>query len=263
MQKRHLDRAMYFREQENTSRDYYVSFVKHWHGIYPGTRVLEIGCGEGGNLIPFARLGCSVTGIDMVGFRIEEAREFFSERDCEGTFLCADFMKADAPSDDARRYDIVLLHDVIEHVPDKQAFLSHIMKFMRPSAVLFVGFPAWQMPFGGHQQICRSRLCSHLPFFHLLPAPLYKAVLRGCGESGGAVDELLEIKRCGVSVEQFERVAVRCGYRILGRTLWMVNPHYRQKFGLTPRKVGHLLARIPYLRNYISTSCWYCIKKGC
>lgn len=260
MQKRHLDRTLYFQEQEHTSREFYIGFVKQWHTIGIGTKVLEIGCGEGGNLVPFVQQGCSVTGIDIVEYRIEEAKTFFAERNLQGTFMCSDFMAVEAPTDDSQRYDIILLHDVIEHIPDKERFITHIMSFMKPSGILFAGFPAWQMPFGGHQQICKSKLCSHLPFFHLLPVTMYRAILKSCGETDGAVEELTEIKRCGISIEQFEKVVTKCGYHIMGRTLWFINPHYRQKFGLTPRKVARLLTKIPYLRNFISTSCWYCIK---
>ena len=77
MQQRHHNRLQYFQEQSNTSRDFYVSYVSRFISVTADTKVLEIGCGEGGNLLPFASLGCSVTGIDIDSVRIQQAVQFF------------------------------------------------------------------------------------------------------------------------------------------------------------------------------------------
>lgn len=42
--------------------------------------VLEIGCGDGGNLLPFAELGCNTTGVDLSTRRIKDTILFFEER---------------------------------------------------------------------------------------------------------------------------------------------------------------------------------------
>lgn len=54
MQKRHKDRQCYFNELANTSRSFYIDYVKQFISLSPSTHILEIGCGEGGNLLPFA-----------------------------------------------------------------------------------------------------------------------------------------------------------------------------------------------------------------
>ena len=155
------------------------------------------------------------------------------------------------------KYDVILLHDVIEHVPTKESFLAHLRKFMKTKGVLFVGFPAWQMPFGGHQQICRSKLCSHLPFIHLLPNPLYRLLLKTCNEEKGTMNELMSIKECRTSIELFERLIHQCGFSVTDQKLWFINPHYKQKFHLTPRLLPHWVWKMKYIRNFFTTSCWY------
>ena len=155
------------------------------------------------------------------------------------------------------KYDVILLHDVIEHVPTKEPFLAHLRKFMKTKGVLFVGFPAWQMPFGGHQQICRSKLCSHLPFIHLLPTPLYRLLLKTCNEEKGTMNELMSIKECRTSIELFERLIHQCGFSVTDQKLWFINPHYKQKFHLTPRLLPHWVWKVKYIRNFFTTSCWY------
>lgn len=87
--------------------------------------------------MPFAEQGCNVTGIDIVDYRIKEARCFFEERGCNATFLCAEFTQVEPPVNKNNKYDIILLHDVIEHITDKKAFLTHISRFMKPDAILF------------------------------------------------------------------------------------------------------------------------------
>lgn len=257
MQKRHTDRKMYFRDLEITSKEFYISYLSDFTELTPKSKILEVGCGEGGNLVPFAQLGCKVTGIDIAECRIKDAKAYFSEISNHATFVCCDFMQYPVPCNEEDKYDVILLHDVIEHVPTKEPFLAHLRKFMKTKGVLFVGFPAWQMPFGGHQQICRSKLCSHLPFIHLLPNPLYRLLLKTCNEEKGTMNELMSIKECRTSIELFERLIHQCGFSVIDQKLWFINPHYKQKFHLTPRLLPHWVWKMKYIRNFFTTSCWY------
>ena len=68
MQKRHTDRESYFGEQSQTSKNYYIPYIKEVIGHIPD-KVLEVGCGEGGNLLPFAEAGCRVMGVDIDAMR--------------------------------------------------------------------------------------------------------------------------------------------------------------------------------------------------
>ena len=44
------------------------------------------------------------------------------------------------------------------------------------------------------------------------------------------------------------------------RTLWFVNPHYEQKFGLLPLRLWKWLAALAHVRNYFTTSAFYLLK---
>ena len=261
MQHRHQDRQQYFNELAATSRDYYLDYLRPHLTLDANTRVLEIGCGDGGNLLPFAEIGCEVTGLDLSETRIEQARQFFEKAGQKGAFYSRNFIEAEKPSTEAERYDLVLIHDVIEHIePDfKSEFISHIKPFVKEQGIIFFGFPAWQNPFGGHQQIGRG-LASKMLWLHLWPNPLYRGMLRLCGNSQGVIDELMSIKRSRMPVEKFERIARATGYDIIDRTLWFINPHYKQKFGLKPRLLWRPFASIPWLRNFYTTSAFYLLK---
>ena len=75
------------------------------------------------------------------------------------------------------------------------------------------------MPFGGHQQICRSRFLSHLPFFHLLPTRLYERILRARKEDEGCVRELLNIKKTKCPIELFERTMRKEGFEAIDKEM--------------------------------------------
>lgn len=255
MQQRHLDRLAYFNELANTAREFYLDYIKAFHEITPQCQILEIGCGEGGNLLPFAEIGCKVTGIDRSSTRIDQAKEFFSKAGYKGKFIAIDFIKFISTTQE--KFDIVLIHDVIEHVEEKETFVRHIKNFVNDNSIIFWGFPAWQMPFGGHQQICHSKICSHVPFTHLLPTSLYRLFLKMCGESDGCINELIEIKRCKMTIEAFEELMRREHFECIDRLLWLINPHYKQKFHLKPRELNRIFSQIKYFRGFFSTSCFY------
>ena len=261
MQQRHLDRWQYFTELANTSRKYYIDYLKSFLPITSDTKVLEIGCGEGGNLLPFAELGCYVKGIDLNAGQIENAKNFFAKEGQNGDFCAENFLNYPPEANESKLFDVVMVHDCIEHIePDgKKEFFLKIAPLLRQNGVVFFAFPAWQMPFGGHQQICQSKI-SKIPFIHLLPVPLYRGLLRSCKEKQSAIDELLSIKRSKMPVEKFERLAKETGYETIDKQLWFINPHYEQKFHLKPRKLNNLIAKLPWIRNFFTTSAFYLLK---
>lgn len=254
MQERHRNRKRYFEELAATSERYFIPYIRQWHAINAYTEILEIGCGEGGNLLPFVRMGCNVTGIDISETRIHEARTFFGQAGAKGEFTTLDFFRLNESN---RKYDVILCHDVFEHIGDKETFLERLPRFLKAQGVVFIAFPAWQMPFGGHQQICRSPIASRLPFIHLLPLRLYQSLLRLLGEEGNCIRELMEIKETRVTVEAFERLIEKSNLRITDRQLWLINPHYEIKFGLSSRRLNSLIAQIPYVRNFVASACFY------
>lgn len=258
MQERHKNRNIYFKELSITSRNYFIPYIQSWHTIEAGMSVLEIGCGDGGNLLPFSEIGCNTIGVDMAKSRIKDAKNFFNELHAEGEFIASDIFKL---KELESNFDIIICHDVFEHITKKELFLSNLNKFLKPQGIVFMSFPAWQMPFGGHQQICRNRIFSYLPFIHLFPAFIYRLLLKAFKVDADCIKELLSIKKTRVSIELFERLIKKTNLIILNRQLWFINPHYKTKFGLSPHKLNKIVSEIPYLRNFASTSCFYILKE--
>lgn len=258
MQQRHHNRQQYFQELAHTAEAYVIPFIESVHPVTAGSRILEIGCGEGGNLEPFVKRGCQVTGIDLSPVRIEQAKEYLHAAENSQVELIAADIFSVQHLDHA--FDIILIHDVIEHILDKRGLFTAIRKFLKPEGIAFIGFPAWQMPFGGHQQTCKSKWTSHMPFIHLLPNVFYKMVLRSGGESHETIDGLLSIKECRINIEQFRRYARETHFSIEKELFYFINPHYQIKFGLRPRVLSPVVRPLPWIRNFFTTSCFYLVK---
>ena len=177
MQERHRNREIYFNEQAVTSQKYVLSFLREVFEINESTSILEIGCGEGGNLKPFHDIGCRrIVGVDMSKGKIDNAKGFFAnypnKKNIE--FILGDIYDIQ----DLGQFDIVITRDVLEHIHGQERFMNLIKNFLYPEGKIFLGFPPWHNPFGGHQQMCESRFLSKLPYFHILPNPLYELILK-------------------------------------------------------------------------------------
>ncbi len=260
MQERHRNRAAYFKEQGITTKKYVIPYIEKVKKIKQGTRVLEIGCGEGGNLSPFIDLGCEIIGIDLNSKQIENAKLFLNENYDTSNTQLLNANIYDINYEEIGKFDIIFLRDVIEHIPDQDKFMKHLKSFINPNGVIFFGFPPWRMPFGGHQQICRSKVLSKLPYFHLLPNILYKSILKLFGEKKGTINSLLEIKSTGIGINKFLKIVSENNYQFMLKDLYLINPNYEIKFGLKPRIQFRIIREIPYLRDFFTT-CMYCIIK--
>lgn len=259
MQKRHKNKEQYFNEQGLTSLKFVVPFISDLVKPDSETNVLEIGCGEAGNLKPFIDMGCKATGIDISCSRIELAHEFYKNHINRKnlTLICEDIYKVNPD----KKYDLIIMRDVIEHIPNQEKFMRFVKSFLKPNGIFFLAFPPWQNPFGGHQQICRGKILSKLPWFHLLPRRIFTHFLQLMGESKETITALLEIKDTGISIERFEGILKRENYKTLKRVFYFINPNYETKFGIKPRKQLKLIASIPWFRNFFTTAMYYAVSE--
>lgn len=255
----HRDRRRYFEMQIENTVEYLLPFIEEKFPVTKGMRILEIGCGEGGVLKAFVDRGCYGVGVELDESRLVNARQWLKEDVNAGRirFISKDIYKTDVDNDLHGSFDIILLKDVIEHIHDQPRLISWMKTYLSPGGAIFFGFPPWQMPFGGHQQLCRSRLLSKLPYYHLLPRPVYKWILQKAGEPW---QDLVEIKDTGISIERFEKTVKRCGYTVLHSRHYLINPIYKYKFGWKAKEQVAVVRALPYVRNYLTTCVYYLIQ---
>ncbi len=253
----HNDREVYFEHQDLNSSKYVIPFIEDKKEITPGLQVLEIGCGEGGVLKSFLKKGCVVTGVDLSQSRLDVAAKLFKEeiKDGKADFICGDIYDVGATL--KSKFDLIILKDTIEHIFNQEKLMRFLKSILKENGKIFLGFPPWQMPFGGHQQVSEKKIFNLLPYIHLLPNPAYKFILKSLGNRENFIKELLEIKETRLSIEYFEKIIKNAGYKIDKVKFFLINPIYEMKFKLKPREQFKIISGIPYLRNFVTTTCYY------
>jgi len=157
----HSNRDQYFQLQSSNTKSNVIPFIKRKKKIEKGMKVLEIGCRDGGVLFPFLEAGCHVTGFDLDAGSVEKAKLIY-EKDIQAGR--ADFFIknvhdyiAENKGNLEKKFDIIVLKDVIEHVYGHQEMIHGIKSILKEGGVVYFGFPPWQNPFGGHQQVLRNK----------------------------------------------------------------------------------------------------------
>lgn len=254
----HADRKKYFDIQAANAGKYVIPFISETFPVKAGQRILEIGCGEGGVLKAFVELGCEGVGVELDEPRVLDAKKFLPDEIAAGKikFVVRNIYDPAIEQELNGAFDIIVLKDVIEHIPDQPRLIGWMKKFLKPGGIIFFGFPPWYMPFGGHQQMCHSKI-SRLPWIHLLPRPLYKWILEKKKEP---VNDMMEIRDTRISIERFEKICRESGYEIENKRHYLLNPIYEWKFGWKPKKQAWLVRSIPFFRNFLTTCVYYIIK---
>ena len=256
----HRDKARYFEMQRRTAAEYVVPRVLAQLAKPGPWRVLEVGCAEAGVLKAFMELGHEAVGVELEVHRAELAREFLAEEIARGrASIRTDNIYDVQPADLGGGFDVVVLKDVIEHIPEQERMVPRLREFLNPGGVIFFGFPPWYMPFGGHQQVAASPRVTRVPWLHLLPRRAYAKYLRAAGETEHIVTELESIRDTRISIERFERIVGESGLQVLDRELWLFNPIYALKFGLRAVPLSKPLAALPGLRNLYTTAAYYVV----
>jgi SAM-dependent methyltransferase len=256
MHERHFNRELYFNEQSRITEQIILPYIARNLSVTSDSFVLEIGCSDAGNLLPFLEMGCNVTGIDISEIRIKNALRIYADHPSkkEITLIAKDFF--DLLPEQTGKFDLIIVIDTLEHIQNQEKFLAHAKQFLKPGGRIFVGFPPWRMPFGGHQQMCKSRFLSKTPYFHLLPKSLFTVILKLFGEEQYRIEELLAIRDTRIGIQKFNEFVTKNKYRIECEDFYFINPAYKIKFNLNARKLPRFL-NIPYLRDYFTTACYY------
>lgn len=258
----HGDKRRYFEMTYGVTVNHIIPFLKASWNFPDHMRVLEIGCGEAGVLKAFTELGYHCTGIELEESRLAFAREFMQEPMDLGLvqFLNKDIYDVNPEHDLGSRFDLIILKDVIEHIPEQEKFMPQLHRFLNPGGRVFFAFPPWQMPYGGHQQVLPQKWASKLPYYHLLPGKLYPMLLGALGVQANGVKTMEEIRSTGISIERFLRICSRSKFNISSKHFYLFNPIYEYKFGIKPRRQWGFIAWLPWVRNFLTMGVYYMVE---
>jgi len=137
------DPALRFR-QAYAERDdvgaFYVAFPSLREAM-AAKSVLDFGCGYGGKAVEFARHARSVAAIEPFDNMIRAARDYAASVSAANVeFRVCDQERI--PYDD-ETFDLVLSHDVLEHVDNPETSLSEIHRVLKPGGRAYIVFPPY------------------------------------------------------------------------------------------------------------------------
>lgn len=135
------DKASPFYQQ---NADYAFSAIERGNAIadvmeryapVPGSRVLDLGCGEGGVAIAFALRGGEVTALDATPDRIERMEVWASEHGVEVKGVAVDALENGLPGG---YFDIIVCNDFMEHISRPQALAYEIDRLLKDGGYLYL-----------------------------------------------------------------------------------------------------------------------------
>ncbi len=90
--------------------------------------ILDLGCGGGLICEPLCRLGANVTGVDFVTKNIKVAKQHALKSN-----LDIEYFKQDLSSLNLKKkYDVILLLEVIEHLDNWKKIITRSLKYLKP-----------------------------------------------------------------------------------------------------------------------------------
>jgi 2-polyprenyl-3-methyl-5-hydroxy-6-metoxy-1,4-benzoquinol methylase len=107
-----------------------------------GKRVLEVGCGSGGILVPFTEIGAEVVGIDFDDTYMEAGRK-------RGLNLIDQSIYEFQAEN---KFDLIILKDVLEHLPDLNLVLQRLKSLLSETGIVYIQVPTFEgLEFLGYQ----------------------------------------------------------------------------------------------------------------
>ena len=223
------------------------------HGYDPaGKSVLDVGCGYGGVLAELGEAFAlqSALGIDLdpgmvrrgsercpPGVRLE-VRDFFGMETVDPEAYDRESRGSEAlrrSASAAGGYDLILLRDVLEHIPDAEAALAKAGSLLARGGLIFASFAPFYSPFGGHQHN-GSGPFANMPWLQILPERWFRAALHLSGNSyksgQSLADDMESVLRTRLTIGRFLRMIPAAGLRAGYFARYLSRPDYRIKFGL-------------------------------
>jgi len=144
--------------------------------------LIDLGCGGGDLCLHAARLGMTVTGVDIAPGMIEEAQSkraaLAPDQQQRVTFTVGNVLEDEAG---ACPYDAVTAMGLIEYLPEDGPFLDTAFRLLRPGGVLALS--------------CRNRL------FNMASLNAYTASEVASGSAGELLEEIGSLTAQGVSAD--------------------------------------------------------------
>ncbi|MDD4983828.1 MAG: class I SAM-dependent methyltransferase [Candidatus ainarchaeum sp.] len=115
--------------------EYLLSIINRFCKGLSKIKILDIGCGDGAMTKHLLKINNAIiTGIDYNPIRVKRAKKLVKN---------VDFFHRDAfnPGFQKESFDVILLHHMLEHIPDDVGLLQSMNKLLKKEGILIVGVP--------------------------------------------------------------------------------------------------------------------------
>ena len=109
-----------------------VAAILRQFAVIKGKTILDYGCGDGGTSRTLARLGAKVTAVDIK----PEIKQVFQNSDVK--FYNAQNEELYFKN---QEFDIIILQDVLEHVPNPEKLINQSKEVLRPHGLIYISTP--------------------------------------------------------------------------------------------------------------------------
>jgi len=161
---KHEFRFLFYHDDFVVRENALFAFFKKNHINLDKKTILDIGCGDCFNMVMLKKLyNADVIGIDiqknsLIAKKI--IKELF-DMDLDVRLANNDF-KSMVEGLNSRRFDVVFLLDLVEHLDNPQSYLINLKKILKDDAYLLVLFPPYYSAYGGHYS---SPYLQYIPAF--------------------------------------------------------------------------------------------------
>ena len=190
------------------------------YSVKPGEVVLDVGCGSGLSLLEAQGLGAVVYGVEAdpnarrIGEEIGVPIHIGSIQDNPFPHI---------------KFDLIVLNQVIEHIPDPEAALNTLKNRLRPTGRIVLVFPNrnsfWQKISGV------KWINWHIPYhLHHFNAKGFKSLVRKCGF------EIIQQSTITPNIWTLLQLRVMCGQSQLGmpNVIWSAGPSQQSRASVAP-----------------------------
>lgn len=112
---------------------YIVDTLEQHFPRIKGLNILDVGCGGGLVSEPLSRLGAKMTGIDGAADLIAVAKTHAAMEQLDIRY---ENRLTEALVAEGHQFDAVLALEIIEHVPDPQAFIADLAALVKPGGIV-------------------------------------------------------------------------------------------------------------------------------
>jgi SAM-dependent methyltransferase len=224
------------------------------------TIVGDFGCHQGGVLQAFREID-GVAGGQGFDLNVESiARSPFANDDAF-RIQVGDILQLDPAR---HRFSLILIRDVLEHIASYRDALLRAKACLEPGGHIFISYPPYYSPFGGHQQVA-SNWTRLAPWLHYLPKPLFFGMMRiddnAYMKAADSIGDLESVRATRLTLRGAERAFRDVGLERRAAQYFLFRPEFKVRYGIPVIPAGPL-ARVPLLREALVMGVYYLLTSG-